>query len=138
MKRLTLTACLLVLAACGKSDTDTPAPAATDGATAAAPAATGATIEIKTVTDEKGSRFEPAKVEAHRGDILRFTLVSGVHNVSWPADKNPSGATLPPTGDMLQLPGQTYDLPVNLPAGKYHFQCDPHAALGMTGELEVE
>jgi plastocyanin len=137
VNRLTLTACLLVLAACGK--TDAPAPATTEGpAATAAPAVTGATIEIKTVTDEKGSRFEPASLKAHTGDVLRFVLVSGVHNVSWPADKNPAGATLPPVGDMMQLPGQTYDLTVNLPAGTYHFQCDPHAALGMVGELVVE
>jgi plastocyanin len=25
-----------------------------------------------------------------------------------------------------------------LQVGKYHFQCDPHAALGMKGKLEVE
>jgi plastocyanin len=39
---------------------------------------------------------------------------------------------------MLQLPGQTYDVLVNFPKGKYYFQCDPHAALGMKGHLEVE
>lgn len=136
MNRLTLSATLLVLAACGKGET--PAAASSDGAAPAATPAPGTTIEIRATTDEKGNRFEPARIEAHRGDVLRFTLVSGVHNASWPADKNPAGAALPPTGDMLQLPGQTYDLVVNLPAGKYHFQCDPHAALGMTGELEVE
>lgn len=26
---------------------------------------------------------------------------------------------------------------VDLPAGEYHFQCDPHAALGMVGTLTV-
>jgi len=39
---------------------------------------------------------------------------------------------------MLQLPGQTVDIPVNFEPGKYYFQCDPHAALGMKGHLEVE
>jgi plastocyanin len=39
---------------------------------------------------------------------------------------------------MLQLPGQTVDIPVTFEKGKYYFQCDPHAALGMRGHLEVE
>lgn len=39
---------------------------------------------------------------------------------------------------MLQLAGQTYDVKVTFPKGKYYFQCDPHAALGMRGHLEVE
>lgn len=131
----------LVLAACGARDsTGTPAAGAAGApaaASAAAPA-TGRTIEIRTVSDEKGNRFEPNKVEAKPGDVLKFTLVSGVHNVSWPADKNPSGVTFPEPSEMLQLPGQTLEIPVTFPKGEYHWQCDPHAALGMTGELEVE
>lgn len=131
----------LVLAACGPRDsTGTPgtgAAGAATAATAAAPA-TGHTIEIKAVADEKGNRFEPNKVEAKPGDVLKFTLVSGVHNVSWPADKNPSSVTFPEPSEMLQLPGQTLEIPVTFPKGEYHWQCDPHAALGMTGELEVE
>jgi plastocyanin len=127
-------ACLTLLAACGRSDT--PAPAAGTGA--AAPAATGQTIEVKTVTDEKGSRFEPSTIHAKTGDVLHIVLVSGVHNMSFPADSNPSGVTLPEPTEMLQLPGQSIDLPVTMPAGKYHFQCDPHAVLGMAGTLEVE
>jgi plastocyanin len=136
VKRLTIPAFLLVLAACGKSDTAAGTPA--DGAAAPPAPATGATIVVNLITDEKGSRFEPASVQASSGDVLRFTLVSGVHNASWPVDKNPAGVTLPSAGDMLQLPGQTYDLTVNLPAGTYHFQCDPHVALGMSGELVVK
>lgn len=134
MRHLALSSCLILLAACGKGEV----PATTDNATAAAATPTGATIEVRTVTDEKGSRFEPATIRAKAGDVLHFVLVSGVHNVSFPADSNPGGATLPPPTDMLQLPGQTVDLPVTLAAGKYHFQCDPHAALGMVGTLEVE
>ena len=43
-----------------------------------------------------------------------------------------------PPSLLLQLPGQTADLKVALTPGKYYFQCDPNAALGMKGKLEVE
>jgi plastocyanin len=132
---------LVALAACSKPSDDAAAGAA-DGAPAAveaaAPAATGSVIEIKAVTDEQGSRFEPATVEAKQGDVLRLTLVSGVHNLSFPADKNAGAAGLPPASDLVQLPGQTVDVPVSMGAGTYTFQCDPHAALGMTGTLTVK
>jgi len=127
------------LAACG--DVPKSEPASTDAApaAAAAPAApTGAVIVIKTITDDKGNYFEPSKVEAKPGDVLRVTLVSGVHNLNFPAEKNPGAQGLPPATELLQLPGQTVDVPVPAKPGKYAFQCDPHAALGMTGELEVE
>jgi plastocyanin len=39
---------------------------------------------------------------------------------------------------LLQLPGQTFDLPVNLEPGTYYFQCDAHAALGMKGHVTVK
>jgi plastocyanin len=39
---------------------------------------------------------------------------------------------------MLQLPGQSIDIPLNFGKGKFYFQCDPHAALGMKGHVEVE
>ncbi len=44
---------------------------------------------------------------------------------------------MPPASELLQLPGQTVDLPVAFPPGTYYFQCDPHAALGMRGHLIV-
>ena len=131
---------LLALAACSKPAEDaTPR----DGEPAApaetpAPAASGRIIEIRTVTDDKGNYFEPNRIEAHEGDVLRLVNVSGVHNMHFLPDSNPSGAQLPPATDMLQLPGQTIDVPVTMKEGKYYFQCDPHAALGMVGHLEVE
>jgi plastocyanin len=33
---------------------------------------------------------------------------------------------------------QTVDILVNFEKRRYYFQCDPHAALGMKGHLEVE
>lgn len=68
---------------------------------------------------------------------MRFTLGQGVHNVHFLADSNPGKQGLPPAGEMLQLPGQTYDVKVAFAPGTYYFQCDPHALLGMTGHLVV-
>jgi plastocyanin len=137
--RWTLVLSLLALAACGEKDA-APATPSGDGPAATAPAVapTGTVVEIKAITDDAGNRFEPSEVEVKPGDVLRVTLVSGVHNLSFPADKNPGASGLPAPSDMLQLPGQTLDLPIDFGPGKYVFQCDPHAALGMVGELEVE
>ena len=99
----------------------------------------GKIIVVQMMTDEQGNnRFDPSEVEAHRGDVVRFTLKQGVHNVNFLPDSNSVKTGLPAATAMLQLPGQTIDLKVTLPAGKYYFQCDPHAALGMKGRLEVE
>jgi plastocyanin len=129
------------LGACGGKDAAPPQ--ATDDearpAGAEVPATgTGTVIEVKAITDEQGNRFEPREVEAKPGDVLRIVLVSGVHNLSFPPDKNPGAQGLPGPSDLLQLPGQTLDVPISFAPGEYAFQCDPHAALGMTGKLEVE
>lgn len=105
---------------------------------ATATAGTGKTILVEAYSDANGNYFKPNKVEAHKGDIVHFVLKSGVHNVHFLADSNPGKTGLPPAGDMLQLPDQAYDVNVTFDKGHYYFQCDPHAALGMTGHLEVE
>lgn len=115
--------------------------ASTSGA-AEAPAAavtkTGNVIEVKMITDGEGNYFEPANFTAKRGDLIKFVLVSGVHNVSFPAAENQGKSRLPAPSEYLQLPGQAFELLVDLDAGKYFYQCDPHAALGMVGEIVVE
>jgi len=133
-----LTAVILSLA-CGGGK-DAPAPAApAEAAASVAAAPTGKIIVIELITDETGNYFKPKEVEAHVGDVLRFTLGIGVHNVHFLADSNPGVPNLPAASDMLQLPGQTFDVPVTFAPGKsYYFQCDPHALLGMTGHVKVE
>lgn len=135
---------VLTIAACGKGEkapaadtAQTGAPSAS-GAQAPAPAPGGKIIVIESVTDEKGNYFSPNKIEARRGDLLRFTLKLGVHNVHFLPDSNTIKTGLPPASEMLQLPGQTVDILVNFEEGHYYFQCDPHVALGMKGYLEVE
>ena len=146
---LTVTSFTLVaaLAACGgeaKEEAGTAEDAAPAAAAAPAPGGEvtpgpgGKVIEIGMVTDDKGNYFEPKEVEARPGDVLRFVLRSGVHNVHFVADSNPGKQGLPPASEMLQLPGQTYDFAVPAVEGHYYFQCDPHALLGMVGKLEVE
>lgn len=98
----------------------------------------GKVIVVTTTTDEKGSYYTPTDIEAHAGDTLRFTLAVGVHNVNFLPDSNPGKSGLPAPTDMLQLPGQTIDIPLTFGKGTFYFQCDPHAALGMKGHVKVE
>lgn len=135
----------VVAAACGPKDSaknaspDSAGATGTKAAPAAAPApATGKTVTVELNSDANGNYFKPAKFEVHRGDVVRFILKSGVHNVHFLPDSNAGKINLPPASDMLQLPDQTYDLPVNFAEGTYYFQCDPHAALGMIGHMKVE
>lgn len=111
-------------------------PAASGSASGAA--ATGDTILVEAWTDGTGSYYKPNRIEAHPGDVLRFVLKVGVHNVNFLPDSNGIKTGLPPASEMMQLPGQTHDLVVSMQPGEYYFQCDPHAALGMKGHLEVE
>lgn len=134
---------LISLAACGGGKDAAPATdeaQAPAEAPAAAPsvALTGDTIIVEMITDGTGNYFKPKEIEAKRGDVVRWVLKMGVHNVNFLADSNTIKTGLPPVSEMLQLPGQTHDLVVDLQEGKYYFQCDPHAALGMKGKLEVE
>lgn len=131
---LTLAAAVgLSAAACGDQPSD-----ATAVPRGRADAAEGRVIEVKLVTDEKGNYFEPAQITARTGDVLRLTLVSGVHALSFPVDGNPPGAVLPPPTDFLQVAGQRTDVPVTMGPGEYTFHCAPHAPFGMTGRLTVK
>ena len=142
MKRFFTCGSALLSLACSsgekKEHEEAPAtPAASPGGPAT-PAPNGKVIVIEAISDEKGNYFSPNQIEAHKGDVLRFTLKVGVHNVHFLPDSNAIKTGLPPASELLQLPGQTYDVPVNFAEGTYYFQCDPHAALGMHGRVKVE
>jgi plastocyanin len=98
---------------------------------------TGNVVEVLMVSG-RGELFDPGHVTVKRGDVLRFKLEMGVHNASWPAGENPAGVKLPEASPFLQIPGQTYDVLIDMPPGEYTFHCDPHAVLGMIGKLTVE
>jgi len=129
-----LTLTTLIVACAGGEKTDaTPA-----GGAETEVKATGKIITVLLTTDEKGSYFTPSTIEASPGDVVRFTLKSGVHNVSFPDSVNTIKDGLPKSSDFLQIPGQEYDLTVSMKPGTYQFHCDPHAALGMKGQLIVK
>jgi plastocyanin len=139
--RIALSTLVIAAAACGggSGGDATTTPGGTPAATKSdAPAPTGKVITVEMYTYEQGNYFKPNKIEAHRGDVVRFVLKTGVHNVNFLPDSNPGKTGLPKVSDFLQLPGQEYDVPVNFAPGHYYFQCDPHALLGMVGRLEVE
>ena len=130
--------------ACGGGDQTSDTTAATEQVASTpggplTPAPGGRVVTIEMITDDAGNnKFVPNELEVHQGDVLRFTLVSGVHNASFLPDSNPKVQGLPPASPLLQVPGQTYDIAVAFKPGHYYFQCDPHALLGMIGRLEVE
>lgn len=127
---------LLGAAACKGAEKPVAPPAAERAAT---PAPGGKIIVVQAMTDEKGSSFAPSEISARAGDVLRFTLVQGVHNVNFLADSNPGITNLPPVSEFMQLPGQTIDIVVPDAKGKkLFFQCDPHVLLGMKGHVTVE
>ncbi len=151
-------ALLAFAAACGGSDqaggnggtastetapaAEAPAVPAGDQTAAAAPAGQGQVIEIHMKTTNGGSSgvFEPAQVTAKKGDILRFVNDGGAaHNANFAgAPENAGKSGLPGATPYATAAGQSVDVPVTMEPGTYAFQCDPHAAMGMKGQLTVQ
>jgi plastocyanin len=167
---LALMASAAVLAACGgggdkakdttapAASTAAPAPATPGTAAPAAPgavakvAATGQTVDVKMVGDDKGYRFEPADIKIKSGDAVRFTMVSGgPHNVSFdPAtitdaaskaqlDANMDQKMSELSSPMLMNPNEQYTISFGgVKPGTYPFHCTPHLAMGMKGTITVQ
>ena len=138
---------MMTLAACGgeKRGTDTSAASGASAASAtpggpAQPAAGGQVHTVEMLTDpaDGTNKFVPAELSVKPGDVIRYVLKTGVHNVSFLPDSNPGKSGLSAASAMLQAPGQTHDVPVTFGAGTYYYQCDPHAALGMKGHVTVQ
>ncbi len=164
---ITLAASAIVFSACAGGDktaadtsavaidtamaaTPAAAPAAAGGTATAAPI-TGTTHEVKMLGDAQGYRFEPANITLKAGDGIRFTMVSGgPHNVAFdpatiPADvqgqldANISEKMGQLSSTMKMNAGETITVSfANIKPGKYPFNCTPHLALGMKGEVTVQ
>ena len=126
------------------------APAA-GGAAGTAAAITGTTHEVKMLGDEKGYRFEPANITVKQGDGIKFTMVSGgPHNVAFdpasvPADvkaqldANISEKMGELSSAMKMNPNETITVSfANIKPGTYDYNCTPHLAMGMKGQITVQ
>jgi plastocyanin len=120
------------------------------GAVAAAPA-TGTTHEVKMIGDAKGYRFEPADITIKQGDAVKWIMVSGgPHNVAFlnltdPTTKAQLNSNMPgqhmaeDSSPLLMQPNEPYTVSfAKIPAGKYEYDCTPHAAMGMKGSITVQ
>ena len=126
------------------------APAA-GGAATAAPA-TGKTVEVKMLGDDKGYRFDPANITVKAGDAIKFINVSGgPHNVAFDdattaadakaqIDANMPGTHMGPlSGPLLSAPNEAYTISfANVKPGTYDIHCTPHLAMGMKGKVTVQ
>jgi len=131
------------------SDTGAAATSAA-GAVAAAPA-TGTTHEVKMIGDASGYRFDPANLTIKQGDAVKYIMVSGgPHNVAFlnltdATVKAQLNANMPgqhmaeDSSPLLMQPNEAYTVSfAKIPAGKYDFDCTPHAAMGMKGSVTVQ
>lgn len=112
---------------------------------------TGTTHEVKMIGDAQGYRFEPANLTVNAGDGIRFLMVSGgPHNVAFdpatiPADvqsqldANISEKMGQLSSALKMNAGETITVSfANIKPGKYPYNCTPHLALGMKGEITVQ
>lgn len=128
----------------------TSAAGAAAGSAAAKPI-TGKTWEVKMLGDEKGYRYDPAKLTIKQGDGVKFVMTSGgPHDVAFADSTIPPGAAAQLTANM---PNQMAPLESNfftnpgdgltisfagVPKGTYGFHCIPHLAMNMKGEIVVQ
>jgi plastocyanin len=155
----------VIAAACGGGEkapaadtTKAAPPAAAPGAAPAAPAgalapipATGDTVTVKMIGDDKGYRYEPAAITIKSGQPVKFVMVNGgPHNVTFdpatiPADSkdqlnaNMVGQMSELTGPLLMNPNEAYVVSFGgVKPGTYPFHCTPHLAMNMKGTVTVQ
>jgi len=132
----------------------TPAPGAATtpaGGSVAPIAATGDTVTVKMLQDDKGYRFDPANITIKSGQPVKFVMISGgPHNVAFdpatvPADSkdqlnaNMVGQMSELSSPLLQNPNEAYTISFGgVKPGSYPFHCTPHLAMGMKGTVTVQ
>ena len=125
--------------------TETPA-----AGTSEAPAGTGATHDVDMTLVDGQYRFVPEQLTIKSGDVVRYhNRQGGPHNVMFFADSIPAGEaavidagmdeSAPLTSQMAVTQDEIITVAFNgAPAGRYHYTCVPHQAMGMNGNIIVE
>ena len=112
----------------------------------------GTTHKVNMVLNDKGEyRFEPANITIKQGDGIEWVMVSGgPHNVAFDPAKIPDDVEkvlatnmpdqqMPLGSPMFMNAGETYTVSFSgVKPGKYEYQCTPHLALGMVGNITVQ
>src|SRR3989344_8905161 len=88
-------------------------------------------VLVLSASSAPANEFFPATVSAAVGDIIRFTLANGMHNVT--STSVPGGALAMSSGTLSTV-GQQYNYTVTV-AGTYLYGCTFHA--GMSGSVNV-
>jgi plastocyanin len=122
-----LAATLILLgAACSKSST--PATSPTQPATTPAPASGSPSAALTVQQGAGGFVFAPASFSVKKGETI---TVSNVGSASHTFTITGKGI------DVLNSPGQSQSVAINLAPGTYQFICRFHVNLGMKGTLTV-
>jgi manganese oxidase len=99
-------------------------------------------LEVRIVEEGANMRFEPAKLDVRRGDVVRFVQEGSMpHNVQFVRNNAPEGAEIGDywTGPFLMKKGEVYEVRVDerFLDGDWEYVCTPHIAMGMKGSLNV-
>jgi plastocyanin len=130
----------------------TPAPAAPAAGALAPIPATGDTVTVKMISDDKGYRFDPANITIKSGQAVKFVQIGagGPHNVAFdpatvPADSkdqlnaNMVGQLSELSSGMVMNPNESVTISFGgIKPGTYPFHCTPHLAMGMKGTITVQ
>jgi plastocyanin len=99
-------------------------------------------VEVQIATEREGEsgKFAPSEIHVRRGDVVRFRMTDGnaLHNVSFAAAPNAAGVQLPADSPFLTKEGQSWQIRIDLPPGRYAFVCLAHMQTGQRGTLIVE
>lgn len=107
------------------------------------PVDTARIVEVRMVTTRQGAsgEFLPREVHARQGDVLRFRMADGdaQHNVSFAGFASETRVMgTPADSPYLFEQGQSWQVRIDLPPGRYEFTCHPHHQTGHRGVLVVE
>ena|SRR5688572_5656989 len=100
-----------------------------------APAQASSATDAATTVKVVGHDFDPPEVRIKVGATVKWTWVSGSHNVVSGSSCTSDGKFT--SGANTVGPGATFEKKFDA-AGTFPYFCDPHCGAGMTGKVIVE
>ncbi|CAD5925621.1 plastocyanin [Planktothrix agardhii] len=105
--------------------------------------ASAETFTVKMGADSGMLKFDPSKVEAKPGDVVKFVNNKlPPHNVVFDKAKSPDADVAVKLSHkaLLQKPGDSFEVAFtdDMPAGVYSYYCEPHRGAGMNAEIVLK